>query len=270
MNYHSHREFEIFYFHEGKAKIIIQHHIFELLPGDIVLLNGLTPHHTYTMPPHPYVRTTVEFLPEFIAPILKSMKSMELFDGFLALNNSIIRMKDQANLVYFKDCIARLNQLISRRDNHQTIHSLVEGQVKNIIIDLLFEINHLAHTPLAEIISNKNEKDTLIEKMIAWIMKNHMKQLTLDQMSKEFHISKRHITQLFRDSLGMTVMEYVMRCRIDHAKILLEIKPNKQISDIALEVGFKNGAHFSRYFSEKTGVPPSQFRRERITPQQNH
>ncbi|GIN70765.1 AraC family transcriptional regulator [Bacillus sp. J14TS2] len=270
MNYHSHREFEIFYFHEGKAKIIIQHRIFDLQPGDIVLLNGLTPHHTCTMPPHPYVRTTVEFLPEFIALILKSMKSIELFDIFSVLNNSIIRMKDQADLVYFQDCIARLNHLISRRDNNQLNHSLVEGQVKNTIIDLLFEINHLARTPLAEIILNKSEKDTLMEKMIAWITKNHMEQLTLDHLSKEFHISKRHITQLFRDILGITVMEYVMRCRIDHAKILLEIEPNKQISDIALDVGFKNSAHFSRYFSEKTGVPPSQFRRERISPQYNN
>src|SRR5690625_5473447 len=68
------------------------------------------------------------------------------------------------------------------------------------------------------------------------------------------NMSKSYVSHLFKDMTGFTVMEYVMGCRLTHAKYLLEMKPDKKIAKVAYESGFESASHFSRYFRQKTGL----------------
>lgn len=263
MTYHSHPDFEIFYFHEGRTRLIIQHRIYELQPGDIVLLNGLAMHRVNSIPSYPNIRTTIEFLPEFILPILKLMNAAELLDLFQTLNNSIIRLEDRSQLKHFEHCMLRLNDLLNKLSISTQINdALHESHVKNIIIEMLFEILDLTQSKLSEITMDKSDNELLVERMLSWIMDHHTEKLSMKRLAEEFFISKRHISHLFKHIVGMTVMEYIMNCRIDHAKFMLSMKPNKKISDIALDVGFTCNAHFSRSFRTKVGTSPSGFRNQ--------
>lgn len=264
-HFHSHRDFEIYYFHEGRSRIFIQHRIYDLRPGDIVILNGLTKHRTCPLPAYSNVRTTVEFFPEYIEPVLKSLQAPELLALFQDLNNSLIRVEDKTKLNSLESSLFKLNRMLKYSFNQMTeSDSLLESRMKHVIVEMLFEINHLAHLPISEIVTEKSTKDRQIENMLAWIMDHHMEKLSMDRLAKVFNLNKHYISHLFKETVGMTVMEYVMNCRIDHAKFLLETKPHKNISDISMDVGFESSAHFSRAFRNKVGVPPTFFRKQRV------
>lgn len=262
MGYHSHKGFEILYIHQGNAKIIIQHKIFDLQPGDIVLLNGLKQHYTFSKPSDTYIRSVLEFLPECLLPIFEAMNAKVVLEETLPLNQSIIRVKDKKKLAHFDYCLARFNEFIHLKNEmiQQNDPSYYHAKIKHLIVDLLFEIQQLTYSPLSSMISDKSEKEILVENMLFWISKHYTESSIIDSLSNQFHISKRYVTQLFRELLGITVMDYVMYFRIEHAKIQLELQTDKPISDIALDVGFKNSAHFSRVFNNKTGMSPSKYK----------
>ncbi len=91
--FHSHNEYEIYYFHRGCCKFIIHNSIFELKQGDIIILDGMTLHRDNPSTGHEYVRSVIQFSPEKIIPILTQLKAEELLYSFQNYNNSIIRIK---------------------------------------------------------------------------------------------------------------------------------------------------------------------------------
>ncbi|TYA12362.1 helix-turn-helix transcriptional regulator [Paenibacillus faecis] len=58
---------------------------------------------------------------------------------------------------------------------------------------------------------------------------------------------------------GITIMEYVMKKRIEKAKQLLE-NTNYTITRIAVIIGFSSAAHFSTTFRKRLGISPSEYR----------
>jgi AraC family transcriptional regulator len=57
--------------------------------------------------------------------------------------------------------------------------------------------------------------------------------------------------------MGVTPHQYILQCRIDKAKYLLQ-HSELSIADIAARVGFCDQSHFTRYFKRIVGVTPKQ------------
>jgi AraC-like DNA-binding protein len=87
--------------------------------------------------------------------------------------------------------------------------------------------------------------------------------LPLGQVARQAGLSESHFCRLFRDSAGLTLTDYVNRCRIDWAKREL-LKPEARISEIAFLVGYQSLSQFNRSFSRIVGSSPTLYRRERL------
>ena len=68
-----------------------------------------------------------------------------------------------------------------------------------------------------------------------------------------------HVARAFRQVYGETIGEFQRRRRLDRAATLLR-KNRSSMTDIALECGFANQAHFTRSFRAAFGVTPSRYR----------
>ena len=83
--------------------------------------------------------------------------------------------------------------------------------------------------------------------------------ITLNELAQDVGLSPSHFYSLFRKTAGTTPHQFVLRCRIQHAKALLD-KSGKSSLDVALASGFRTHQHFSRIFHRLVGVPPSVYR----------
>ena len=85
--------------------------------------------------------------------------------------------------------------------------------------------------------------------------------LSASQVAGHFGMSREHLSRLFRHHFGMTYHDYVLHKRLEAARQLLaRSKKEANILEIALAVGFRSHAHFSRVFRKVEGVTPSQYR----------
>lgn len=86
----------------------------------------------------------------------------------------------------------------------------------------------------------------------------HLQQdLKLDEIAAIAQISPYHFLRLFKQSMGLTPHQYILQCRLNQAKHLLQ-HSNLSIVEIATQTGFCDQSHLTRYFKRMTGVTPRQ------------
>lgn len=98
-----------------------------------------------------------------------------------------------------------------------------------------------------------------IESAIHFFNKNYNKPITIEQYAKEHFISTNRFIQNFKNVAGVTPQQYIIQLRISVAKELL-VSSDKNIKEIAFEIGYNNALYFSRLFRKTVGLSPSDYR----------
>ena len=100
----------------------------------------------------------------------------------------------------------------------------------------------------------------LIRKAMAYIHARYSEPLRREEIADHIGISADYLTDCFRQELGITPITYIRRYRIREACELLR-NSDQSITQVALAVGFSDGAHFTRTFTREVGITPRAFRR---------
>ncbi|TDQ30211.1 helix-turn-helix transcriptional regulator [Tenacibaculum caenipelagi] len=88
--------------------------------------------------------------------------------------------------------------------------------------------------------------------------------ITLEKLSESIGISKYYLHRLFSEVTGNTPIEYLTFVRLKNAKQQLKYS-NKSIFEIAIDCGFDNTPYFSNIFKSYFGVPPTVYRKTKIS-----
>jgi AraC-like DNA-binding protein len=102
-----------------------------------------------------------------------------------------------------------------------------------------------------------------IAKARKYIHENLDQPLPLGIVARHAGLSESHFCRLFKDTAGLTLTDYVNRCRIDWAKREL-LRPEARVSEIAFMVGYQSLSQFNRSFARIVGHSPSNYRRDRM------
>ena len=78
-------------------------------------------------------------------------------------------------------------------------------------------------------------------------------------------LSTFHFNVAFRNSVGNSPHEYIIRRRMERAQGLM-LSTDKALSDIAAECGLADQSHFTRLFKRVVGESPAAWRRARANP----
>jgi YesN/AraC family two-component response regulator len=104
------------------------------------------------------------------------------------------------------------------------------------------------------------EAQRLVRKAMAFIHEHYANSISRRDIAQHVSIAEDYLTYCFRQELGTTPMKYLQRYRVNRARQLLK-ENTKNITEIALMVGFSDSGYFSRIFHRETGMSPEVFRR---------
>jgi AraC family L-rhamnose operon regulatory protein RhaS len=98
-----------------------------------------------------------------------------------------------------------------------------------------------------------------IEKIILHLYSNYADKITIPELVAKFNIDRTTLTNKFKEEVGDSVINSLIKLRINLASSLLRdtLIP---ISEITYRVGFTDISHFNRTFKKHTGFNPSQYR----------
>ncbi len=110
------------------------------------------------------------------------------------------------------------------------------------------------HPPIVDLVADDRVRRALI------LMEQHIADpLPIADIARRLQLSTRQLERLFQSVMGQRPAEFYRRIRLRYARFLLDTTA-RSVTDIALEAGFSDCAHFSRQFKALHGFTPSDAR----------
>lgn len=95
-----------------------------------------------------------------------------------------------------------------------------------------------------------------IFKSIKYIESNIKEELSLDTIAREVGYSAFHFSRIFKDNMGISIMDYVKERKLICAS--KEIFKGRKIIDVSEEYGYETHSGFSKAFKNKFGFTPTE------------
>ena len=98
-----------------------------------------------------------------------------------------------------------------------------------------------------------------ILRAVGVIQQRYWDRLTLSALARQVGMSKYRLSRRFRETLGVTLRDYLLKVRLERAKVLLANR-HISITEVAHNVGFGDLARFDKVFKRYTNLTPSTYR----------
>lgn len=92
-----------------------------------------------------------------------------------------------------------------------------------------------------------------------YINNNLAEDLSLNSLSNLVNYNSSYVSRLFRQTIGISLFDYINQCRINKAKEYLT-RSDLTINVIAKKTGFDTPQYFSIVFRKATGMTPKEYR----------
>lgn len=104
------------------------------------------------------------------------------------------------------------------------------------------------------------QEERTITGIIRYLQEHLDKEISLNILADEFHLSSQYISQLFKSEIGVNFLAYLTSIRMERAKKLL-LTTSLSIGEISEKCGYADYRVFTKAFKKEEGSTPSQYRR---------
>lgn len=103
--------------------------------------------------------------------------------------------------------------------------------------------------------------DTDVVEALRYIHAHAGRAITVEDVLRELPLSRRQLERRFREALGRSILDEIMRCRMERAKQLL-VETELALPQIAVASGFASASYFNVVFRKQAGMTPGQYREQ--------
>lgn len=141
------------------------------------------------------------------------------------------------------------------------LNSLMTCLLQEIIIRLLRSefIIHKEEKPIS--LTRQHYQDELLERILTYIEQSICEPLTIAEICQKFSISRSSLQLLFKENLQQTPKKYISDLKLEKSCQLIREK-KYSISEISLLLGFNSIHYFSRAFTHKYNMAPSEYSKQ--------
>ena len=248
-SWHLHQEVELFLVTKGEKTFMVDDETIHMSCGDLIFVHGKAPHKTQTPPGSSGIM--VQFLPnlqpnkvEHDQYILKlstqETAAYTLFPAGTAQNLALV------------GCINKISrEYTGKKPFYETF-------IKAYVYELLD--NLYRSKVLAAPSAHSTVSTTRLEPALAFIHAHYAETIRLKDISAIVHVNKSHFCQIFKNTMGVSFVDYLNYVRICNAQELLS-STNLSITEIAGAVGFSSVAYFIKIFKKYRFTTPALYRK---------
>ena len=111
--------------------------------------------------------------------------------------------------------------------------------------------------------SENNQTALVMAHVRRYLEANYMFDISLDSVGEILHISPAYLSAQFKKYQKMNFLDCLTELRINAAKELLN-DPFRSSAEVASMVGYEDASYFARAFKKRTGVTPTQYRKQAV------
>ncbi len=220
---------EILLFIEGDVKYTIEAETHKLKPSDIIIIPAGKYHFPTVNKKIKYERYVLKFPNEILNQYLKNAISRTPYFHHSSPENSVL--------------IKSFDEYINEYDS-EALAILLSCKTVELILSIT-----------RERVEHYEGKDSLINRTIKYVNDNLYKNINLGRLSVDMNYSQSYISNVFKEAMHCSLMQYIKSKKIITAYDLIE-RGSKPI-DVSESLGFKDYSTFYRSFIKIIGFPPS-------------
>ncbi|RED63114.1 helix-turn-helix domain-containing protein [Cohnella lupini] len=256
-------DYELLYVHTGEMEAEIEGQVYRAVSGDVLLLKP-GQRHSLRVPGdqptrQPHIHFDLSDKPDSLdvsvsfvtVEQMNEKEKLQFREDELSAHPyslpSFFRLEDPAA---FEETLFRA---IAEFELKMPFYEL---KMKSCVLELLTQLLRQTHW-------SPNFQGPVIGRILTDVQRylsHHAdREVTLDELSGRFHLSKPYLISAFKDAFRITPKQYHQQQRILRARNLLKYTA-MSIREIAAALGFPDIHSFSRAFKNKTGSAPSVHR----------
>lgn len=275
--FHFHKQYEILLFLSDGALLEIGNRSYHVNTGDVFLLNNKEYHRTRGAVGKEHKRYVLMFEPELLDGCAEAF-DYEFYKFFEHRPDNFVH-----KLHLTEDNLKKIEKIFLNIENTISMGEEKAGRIKLklSILSLIVELNEMYRFFLreqkeADKTGETQDKDLAfknpilnrdrIEQIKKYITSHVNERLELDDIAKEFHMSRYYLSHYFKKETGFTLQQYIMNQKIMEAKIRL--KSGYSVTEIAADLAYNSDSHFIAVFKKDTGITPKKYAQEKLKEKQ--
>ncbi len=248
---HKHSFYEIYLFISGTITYTVEGCSYQPCPGDILLININETHYPESLPLNLPCECFIFRLDETFFTRLHGMEE-DLTACFKDASKQNYRLfhpnQTQMNKIW-KTC----KTIECEQQNHELGNYII---AYSSMVELLVLLNR-AYYDVPNSVCRNIEKQKQINQIVVYINEHLTEELTLEQIAKEFHVSKYYLSHQFKEYTGFSPYQYIMKKRLAVAYRMLY--NGESVTYACMESGFRDYSNFLKAFKREFGCNPSDF-----------
>lgn len=229
----------IIYVPTGRGTLETKSGKWEVNPGDVMVLYP-GEWHKYT----PSVDTGWE---EYWMGIRGEVLSNRILKDLFPENTSYVKQ-----LGYQEELIFLFSQSIKLvKRNSPGFRKILAGIVLQLVAYIISHVNQ----------ELGSREEQLCKKVIDFIRENLNTEVDFKKLASDHHLSYNRFRTVFKNNTGVSLQQYLIQERLEHAKRLM-VNTELSLKEISAKTGFNSLFYFSKVFKNKMGYSPGQIRRK--------
>lgn len=241
---HHHDFYEIYLFLEGDVTYRVEGRNYILEPGDLLLINPAELHQPF-ISEGAYERIVLWINKEYLENL------SQYGENLLYCFDTGKENKLHPDTVTAGRILEIMKKLSREFNSKKPYHSLY---ATGLFYQLLVEVNRLSSKETASAVT---EKPDLSGEVVRYINENFDKKISLDTLSKEFFVSKYHLSHEFKAQYGTGIYKYITLKRLLIARELLA--DGERVGEVYKACGFNDYTTFFRAFKAEYSVSPADY-----------
>ncbi|WP_052496226.1 helix-turn-helix domain-containing protein [Pedobacter lusitanus] len=153
--------------------------------------------------------------------------------------------------------IQRILELLMERNTGKYTNFYTKIKICEIIV-LVIEAKEEA----SENLNKWSKKEVAVFEMISKVISQNLsKNISIAGLAEKAGMNRTKLQAGFKDVMGQTINSFALELKMQKARTLLISKPGYSLKQVAAEVGYSCGNHFSAAFKKKFSFSPSNLKR---------
>lgn len=189
-------------------------------------------------------------LPEFLRELSNEETKLEEGFEFVPFQVTVVHAGSEVSML-IKNIALKLSDMEQEKEEYG------QGLYEKNLVTMLLILSLRACIHADHVHKSRKRSHIMMDDIFRYIGEHLTEELTLEQLEKEFFVSRYHICREFKRLTGQTVHAYIVKARLDLCRKYIE--QGMPISEVYCRGGFGGYNHFFRAFKKEYGVTPMQY-----------
>lgn len=255
---HRHDEVQLTWIQKGEGTLVVDNNMYPFSANQIYYLGANQPHVFKSDPVYFNAKSkrqveslTIHFNPNGKLSNLFSLEEMKVAVLFLQKHSNGFMVPDN----HVPDVSHRM-QIVSRTSGMDQLIAFID------LLKKFSNISKLKELSRTSVLNTVSEHDGIrLSNIYHFIMANHAKQITLEDVAKQAHMTTQAFCRYFKKRTQHTFVSFLNEVRINEAckKLTTGDIDNLSISSVAYNCGFNTITNFNRVFRSVVGESPREY-----------